>query len=204
MTNKMKRVFALLLVSIIAFSFASCSGGGEDNKELRATVDSATESLINFDTKNVDKYIESETLLSIETLVNSKSQYQELAKAIFANLKIKVKKVSVDNAKGTGKITLKIRNKDLATVTDDYVSSKVTEYLAGKVDFNNEEYLNTQLEYLTNAIDDAKNTKWQKVTINVKKVDGKWVLVFNDSAENAVMGGAASKLKSMVNLTNKS
>ncbi len=196
----MKKYLCIVISIIMALFLTSCTSG-EDNQAVRDSVEAARQALIEFDTNEFEKYAKSETLDAIEGQTAVYPQINTLAQEIFKELEIEVKRVKINDEKGTGTATLKIRNKALKEPASDYVSSMVTQYLQGNVDLKDSTFINEQLEALCKIVEGAETGDWVKVKVDVeKRNDGTWIIVFNDDAEDAVMGGAASVIKNITKL----
>lgn len=196
----MKKYFCVIITIMMALLMTSCSSG-EDSQAVRDSAENARLALMEFDTDKFEKYAKSETLDSIEGQTAVYPQIKTLAQEIFKELEIEVKHVKVSEEKGTGTATLKIRNKALKEPASDYVSSMVTQYLQGKVDLKDSAFINEQLESLCKTVENAETGDWVKVKVDVEKQsDGTWIIIFNDDAEDAVMGGAASVIKNITKL----
>ena len=197
----MKKILCVLLTLSIAFLASSCSSG-KDAQALEPSADGAKAALCEFNIDDFKKYASSETLNEIEKQIETYPQIEILSKAIFKNLEIEVKSAKLNDKTGKGTAVLKIKNKDLKQLASDYITSMVSDYLLGKVDLKDEAFLNEQIEILSTQIEDAPDGEWQKVKVNTKKgSDGVWRILFNDEAENAVMGGAAASIKGITKLS---
>ena len=83
----MKKLLSLVLALLLALSFAGCSGStAMTEKNVTATVDQAFSALKDFNTKKLEKYVDSKTLSVIITYANKHDQFADLGKALFKNL----------------------------------------------------------------------------------------------------------------------
>ena len=179
----MKKLLSLVLALLLALSFAGCSGStAMTEKNVTATVDSAFDVLKRFDTKKLEKYVDSKTLSVIITYANKHDQFADLGKALFKNLEYNIESIDLD----AKTVTVSVRNKDLKDTASAFTKALVSKYSALQMLglLNNETWLNTSLNSLTDSIAIAAGKK-------------NLMLGFDDTAENAVSGGALQAVKSL-------
>ena len=185
-----KNSMCIFLCFLIAFSMSACSAGTELNENnINQTVLMVEKALKDFDEDELKKYVESETLSKILSVSNGKKQFKELGEAIFENLSMEITEINLESST----VTLSVLNKDLepcATEFSQRLRNTYTDFqLIGKL--NDDDFLNSQLGYLTNEISKAEMQKSStNITLSVKKSKKNLVLVFDEDAENAVSGGA--------------
>ena len=185
-----KNSMCIFLCFLIAFSMSACSAGTELNENnINQTVLMVEKALKDFDEDELKKYVESETLSKILSVSNGKKQFKELGEAIFENLSMEITEINLESST----VTLSVLNKDLepcATEFSQRLRNTYTDFqLIGKL--NDDDFLNSQLGYLTNEISKAEMQKSStNITLSVKKSKKNLVLVFDENAENAVSGGA--------------
>ena len=121
----MKKLLSLVLALLLALSFAGCSGStAMTEANVTATVDSAFDALKGFDTKKLEKYVDSKTLSVIITYANKHDQFADLGKALFKNLEYNIERIDL-NAKT---VTVSVRNKDLKDTASAFTKALVSKY----------------------------------------------------------------------------
>lgn len=193
----MKKLLSLVLALLLALSFAGCSGStAMTEKNVTATVGSAFDALKRFDTKKLEKYVDSKTLSVIITYANKHDQFADLGKALFKNLEYNIESIDLD----AKTVTVSVRNKDLKDTASAFTKALVSKYSALQMLglLNNETWLNTSLKSLTDSIAIAKmQSAPVSVTLTVTAGKKNLMLGFDDAAENAVSGGALQAVKSL-------
>lgn len=193
----MKKLLSLVLALLLALSFAGCSGStAMTEANVTATVDSAFDALKRFDTKKLEKYVDSKTLSVIITYANKHDQFSDLGKALFKNLEYSIESIDLD----AKTVTVSVRNKDLKDTASAFTKALVSKYSALQMLglLNNEAWLNTSLNSLTDSIAIAKmQSAPVSVTLTVTAGKKNLMLGFDDTAENAVSGGALQAVKSL-------
>ncbi|MCC8073617.1 MAG: hypothetical protein LIO62_05775, partial [Clostridiales bacterium] len=193
----MKKIASILLsVLMICTVFTGCSGTNAEMTEenVQATVDAAIEALRNFDTDALDKYVDSSTLSVILTYAENHDQFVELGKAIFANLEFETTEIDLDNAT----VTLSVKNKDLYQVASAFASDLKETYSTLKLlqKLNDETFLDSKLSALCEDIDEADfDDTPTEITLSITQEKKNLVLSFDETAENAVSGGALTAIK---------
>ena len=187
----MKKLLSLVLALLLALSFAGCSGStAMTEKNVTATVDSAFDALKRFDTKKLEKYVDSKTLSVIITYANKHDQFADLGKALFKNLEYNIESIDLD----AKTVTVSVRNKDLKDTASAFTKALVSKYSALQM----LGLLNTSLKSLTDSIAIAKmQSAPVSVTLTVTAGKKNLMLGFDDAAENAVSGGALQAVKSL-------
>ncbi len=195
----MKKIISAILVLSIVFVFAGCSGPNAELTEenITETVNVAVDALKEFDTEQLDKYVESSTLSYIVGFAEDHEQFAELGRAIFKNLTVDVKSIDIENKT----VTVTVRNKDLEQAAYDFTQDLLSNYtkiqLLGKL--TNDSWLDSNLSTLVSEIGKAKmSDQGIDVTLAIRQDKKNLVLCFDETAENAVSGGALGAVKSIV------
>lgn len=195
----MKKIISAILVLSIVFVFAGCSGPNAELTEenITETVNVAVDALKQFDTEQLDKYVESSTLSYIVGFAEDHEQFAELGRAIFKNLTVDVKSIDIENKT----VTVTVRNKDLEQAAYDFTQDLLSNYtkiqLLGKL--TNDSWLDSNLSTLVSEIGKAKmSDQGIDVTLTIRQDKKNLVLCFDETAENAVSGGALGAVKSIV------
>lgn len=195
----MKKLLSLVLALLLALSFAGCSGStAMTEKNVTATVDQAFSALKDFNTKKLEKYVDSKTLSVIISYANKHDQFADLGKALFKNLEYNIESIDLDAKTVT--VTVSVRNKDLKDTASAFTKALVSKYSALQMLglLNNETWLNTSLKSLTDSIAIAKmQSAPVRVTLTVTAGKKNLMLGFDDAAENAVSGDALQAVKSL-------
>lgn len=195
----MKKIISAILVLSIVFIFAGCSGPNAELTEenITETVNVAVDALKEFDTEQLDKYVESSTLSYIVGFAEDHEQFAELGRVIFKNLTVDVKSIDIENKT----VTVTVRNKDLEQAAYDFTQDLLSNYskiqLLGKL--TNDSWLDSNLSTLVSEIGKAKmSDQGIDVTLTIRQDKKNLVLCFDETAENAVSGGALGAVKSIV------
>ena len=192
-----KRSLCALLCLVMGLSLSACSNGAEMTDEnINDTVALAEKALKEFDTEALKKYVDSQTLGYILNIADAHEQVGELAKLMFENLTLEVKSIDIENQT----VTLLVNNKDLSLVGERYarrLKSQFPTTLALINGYSDEGFLDSSMKMLTAQISRAiVPDNPTEVTVSVKK-DGKNLkLVFDQTAEDAVSGGALTAIVS--------
>lgn len=196
MKNIPKILLSVVLAVALAFSFSSCSKSVELTEEnVIETVAVVEESLKKFDTKKLEKYVNSSTLSTIMRYADKHKQLKELGKAIFSDLSITVDDVDIKNQT----VTVTVKNKDLSSVASDFAEKLKNNYSAVQLlnKLDDEDFLDFSLNQLVESMDAVDDETEVTVTLNVKKGDKNLVLTFDDDSEDAVSGGALTAIKNI-------
>lgn len=195
----MKKIISLAMcVLLITLSFCGCSGPNADMTEenITETVEVVETALKEFNTKDLEKYVDSSTLSVIMGYAEKHQQFVDLGKAIFENLDIEIKSIDTEN----GTVNVSINNKELYLVATTFASELKSQYstmqLLSKLSDDN--FLDRKLTSLCDQIDSSAMMESPiEVTLTVEQSKKNLVLVFDDDAENAVSGGALTGIKSI-------
>ncbi|MGN0522353.1 MAG: hypothetical protein ACI4IQ_06925 [Eubacterium sp.] len=196
----MKKLFSLILcVALLCVSLCSCSGPNADMTEenITETVDLTITALKEFDTEALKKYVDSSTLSYIISYAEQKQQFVDLGKAIFANLEIEIQSIDTQNAT----VTLSVKNKDLADAAAEFTQELTSQYSGVQLlsKLKNDSFLDLYLKSLCEKIDACEMQSYPiEITLNIKQEKKNLVLCFDETAEDAVSGGALSAIKSVV------
>ncbi len=195
----MKKLFSLTLaVLFIALSFCSCSSGAALTEEnVTKTVDEAFAALKSFDTEKLDKYVDSRTLSIITGYAEKHDQFRKLGIAIFENLTYEVKDIDLE----AQTVTVSVTNKDLSLIASSFAKRLLEKYSTFSLlaNLDNELWLDNNLAELVQSISDAVlNPKPIEFTLTITQDKKNLVLGFDETAEDAVSGGALGAIKSAI------
>lgn len=197
----MKKLLSLVLALLLALSFAGCSGStAMTEKNVTATVDQAFSALKDFNTKKLRKYVKSRTLSIICNYADSHDQFADLGKAMFQNLEYSIEQIVLE----AKTVTVSVRNKDLTDTAASFAKTLAGKYSALQMLslLSNEEWLNTSLNSLTGGIAQAKMQSTPvTVTLSINVGKKNLVIGFDNTAENAVSGGALLAVQSLFSNT---
>lgn len=198
----MKKIMCLALALILCLSFTACSGPNAEMTEenITETVEVAETALKEFDTKKLEKYVDSSTLKIIISYAENHDQFKELGEAIFANLSLTINNIDTEN----GTVTLTALNKDLRDVTSNFASDLKGSYSALDLlrQLDDDNFLDTNLAVLQSGIDQAQMMPTGTViTLTIEQDKKNLKLKFDEQAENAVSGGALSAVKNIYSLS---
>ena len=165
-------------------------------ENVTKTVDTSFEALEEFDTDKLQKYADSSTLNTIANYAQKQEQFKTLGQAIFEILDYEIKDIDLDKIT----VTITVKNKDLSDGAKKFVEEITSEYsgvqLLGKL--NDVSFLNTKLAELKDLISNAKMEEdGIDITLNIEQGSKNLKLAFDDTAENAVSGGALNAIKSL-------
>lgn len=198
----MKKAISLLLcIVFLCLSLTACSGPNADMTEenITATVEAAETALREFDTENLNKYVDSSTLSVIMGYAEKHDQFAQLGKAIFANLEMEVESIDIENQT----VTVCVSNKDLYQVASDFTQKLKADYSTFQLltKLNNDTFLDSKLATLCDEIDKAELLpEAVEITLEIQQGKKNLTLSFNDGSENAVSGGALSAIKSIYSI----
>lgn len=188
---------AICMIIGVCFSLASCSKSHTEMTEenINFTVETVETALKEFDTKTLEKYVDSQTLTYILDFAKKHEQYVTLGKAIFENMDINVEEIDANE----GYVTISVSNKRLDYAAGNFASELLEKYSTVKLlaMLNQDSFLDTSLNQLVNMINEAELTTEATVKLKVKRGDKNLVLCFDEEAENAVSGGALSAITGM-------
>lgn len=194
----MKKTISILLCAVmIVLCFTGCSDSTkmtEDN--ITKTVDKAFSALADFDTENLEKYVDSTTLTVIMKYAEKHHQFSDLGKAIFANLSYEI--TGIDTEAKT--VTISVKNKDLFAVANAFAGDLKKNYSTFELlaKLNDSSFLDKNLASLCDDIANAPlSGETTEITLAVEQGKKNLVLVFDDEDENAVSGGALKAIKSV-------
>lgn len=190
-----QKLMCIVLCIAVILGFSSCSKNVEMTQEnVTETVKTVETALREFDTKTLEKYVESETLSYILKFAKSKEQFADLGRAIFSELTLETD--TIDLEKGT--VTVKVTNRELAAAASLFVYDLTSLYkgtaLLSKL--NDDDFLDKNLAELNEKIAQQPIGAEQTVTLKVAPGKKNLVLTFDEDAEDAVSGGALGAIKS--------
>lgn len=195
----MKKVLSLIMCAVlIAVSFCACSGPNADmtDENITETVTVVETALKEFNTEDLEKYVDSSTLSIIMGYAKEHQQFVDLGKAIFENLDIEIKSIDAENAT----VTVSVTNKDLYQTASAFASQLKSDYstlqLLGKL--SDDAFLDVKLASLCENINKCEMMPQpEEIVLTIEQDKKNLVLKFDDQAEDAVSGGALTGIKSI-------
>lgn len=197
MKQIIKGCICIILCLTIGFTLTGCSSAELTEENVTKTVEKVETSLKEFDTKDLEKYVDSETLSYILKMAKGHDQFSDLGKAIFENLDIKIDSINLEEKT----VTVSVRNKDLFYVASDFAQNLLSNYSSFQLlnKLNDDEFLDNGLTQLTQGITDAQmKDEAVQVTLTITQGKKNLVLGFDETAEDAVSGGALTAIKQLV------
>lgn len=197
--KKFAKVIICFVLSIaLAFSFAGCSKKVELTEEnVNATVETAVEALHTFNSKDLEKYVDSKTLGYIISLAKEHEQFAELGRAMFENLSIEVQSIDLD----AKTVTVNVTNKNLFLIASNFAYELTKKHSTFELLslLKDEYFLDNSLASLTSEINDTTKFRDTKtVTLNIVEGDKNLVLSVDEEAEDAISGGALYAVKNLI------
>lgn len=193
----MKKTLSILLcLAFMLVSFTACSSNTMTEKNVTKTVDTAFAALKEFDTDTLQKYVDSTTLNTIVGYAEKHEQLKQLGQAIFENVDYEIKSIDLDKKT----VTLTVKNKDLAQGASDFANELKKDYSAFQLlaKLSDDTFLDSRLAQLKEKIADAQmEENGVDITLNIEQGSKNLKLTFDDTAENAVSGGALSSIKAI-------
>lgn len=193
----MKKTLSILLcLAFMLVSFTACSSNAMTKKNVTKTVDTAFAALKEFDTDTLQKYVDSSTLNTIVGYAEKHEQLKQLGQAIFENVDYEIKSIDLDKKT----VTVTVKNKDLAQGASDYANELKKDYSAFQLlaKLSDDTFLDSRLAQLKEKIADAQmEENGVDITLNIEQGSKNLKLTFDDTAENAVSGGALSSIKAI-------
>lgn len=197
MKRIIKGCICIILCLTIGFTLTGCSSAELTEENVTKTVEKVETSLKEFDTKDLEKYVDSETLSYILKMAKGHDQFSDLGKAIFENLEIEIDSINLEEKT----VTVSVRNKDLFYVASDFAQNLLSNYSSFQLlnKLNDDEFLDNGLAQLTQGITDAQmKDEAVQVTLTITQGKKNLVLGFDETAEDAVSGGALTAIKQLV------
>lgn len=193
----MKKTLSILLcLAFMLVSFTACSSNSMTEKNVTKTVDTAFAALKEFDTDTLQKYVDSTTLNTIVGYAEKHEQLKQLGQAIFENVDYEIKSIDLDKKT----VTLTVKNKDLAQGASEFANELKKDYSAFQLlaKLSDDTFLDSRLAQLKEKIADAQmEENGVDITLNIEQGSKNLKLTFDDTAENAVSGGALSSIKAI-------
>ena len=193
----MKKTLSILLcLAFMLVSFTACSSNTMTEKNVTKTVDTAFAALKEFDTDTLQKYVDSSTLNTIVGYAEKHEQLKQLGQAIFENVDYEIKSIDLDKKT----VTLTVKNKDLAQGASEFANELKKDYSAFQLlaKLSDDTFLDSRLAQLKEKIADAQmEENGVDITLNIEQGSKNLKLTFDDTAENAVSGGALSSIKAI-------
>ena len=193
----MKKTLSILLcIAFMLVSFTACSSNAMTKKNVTKTVDTAFAALKEFDTDTLQKYVDSSTLNTIVGYAEKHEQLKQLGQAIFENVDYEIKSIDLDKKT----VTVTVKNKDLAQGASEFANELKKDYSAFQLlaKLSDDTFLDSRLAQLKEKIADAQmEENGVDITLNIEQGSKNLKLTFDDTAENAVSGGALSSIKAI-------
>lgn len=193
----MKKTLSILLcLAFMLVSFTACSSNTMTEKNVTKTVDTAFAALKEFDTDTLQKYVDSTTLNTIVGYAEKHEQLKQLGQAIFENVDYEIKSIDLDKKN----VTVTVKNKDLAQGASEFANELKKDYSAFQLlaKLSDDTFLDSRLAQLKEKIADAQmEENGVDITLNIEQGSKNLKLTFDDTAENAVSGGALSSIKAI-------
>lgn len=193
----MKKTLSILLcLAFMLVSFTACSSNAMTEKNVAKTVDTAFAALKEFDTDTLQKYVDSSTLNTIVGYAEKHEQLKQLGQAIFENVDYEIKSIDLDKKT----VTVTVKNKDLAQGASDFANELKKDYSAFQLlaKLSDDTFLDSRLAQLKEKIADAQmEENGVDITLNIEQGSKNLKLTFDDTAEDAVSGGALSSIKAI-------
>lgn len=193
----MKKTLSILLcLAFMLVSFTACLSNAMTEKNVTKTVDTAFAALKEFDTDTLQKYVDSTTLNTIVGYAEKHEQLKQLGQAIFENVDYEIKSIDLDKKT----VTLTVKNKDLAQGASEFANELKKDYSAFQLlaKLSDDTFLDSRLAQLKEKIADAQmEENGVDITLNIEQGSKNLKLTFDDTAENAVSGGALSSIKAI-------
>lgn len=193
----MKKTLSILLcLAFMLVSFTACSSNSMTEKNVTKTVDTAFAALKEFDTDTLQKYVDSSTLNTIVGYAEKHEQLKQLGQAIFENVDYEIKSIDLDKKT----VTVTVKNKDLAQGASEFANELKKDYSAFQLlaKLSDDTFLDSRLAQLKEKIADAQmEENGVDITLNIEQGSKNLKLTFDDTAENAVSGGALSSIKAI-------
>lgn len=193
----MKKTLSILLcIAFMLVSFTACSSNAMTEKNVTKTVDTAFAALKEFDTDTLQKYVDSTTLNTIVGYAEKHEQLKQLGQAIFENVDYEIKSIDLDKKT----VTVTVKNKDLAQGASDFANELKKDYSAFQLlaKLSDDTFLDSRLAQLKEKIADAQmEENGVDITLNIEQGSKNLKLTFDDTAEDAVSGGALSSIKAI-------
>lgn len=194
MKKILNNVLCAVLVAAMIFSFSSCSKANSMTEEnIKNTVATVETALKEFDTDTLNKYVSSTTLDYIIKFSSSHEQFAQLGKAIFANLEMEVKSVDLQNQT----VTITVLNSKLTEIATIFTEGLKAKYSNTELlrKLNDDSFLIQSLNVLLEGINNTSISTEADVTVKVQKGKKNLVLALDETAEDAVSGGALGAIK---------
>lgn len=197
-----KTISVICCILLLVFGFSACSSGPNaemTEENITSTVDTAFTALKEFNTEDLNTYVSSSTLSLIMGYAKNHTQFADLGRAMFENLTYEI--TSIDTQKKS--VTLSVMNKDLAQTASSFASELLGKYSMFQLlnNLSSDTWLDSNLSALTKDIDAAPMmSSAQEITLTIEQGEDHLTLVFDETAENGVSGGALGAIKNGIGL----
>lgn len=198
MKKAVKSLISVAMVISIILSFNACSSAPQVTEETaKETVELAVNALKEFNTDDLNKYVNSETLSYIIKLAEEHEQFAELGKAMFESLSITISEVNIEQKT----VTVQVINRDLFYIASNFTYDLTSKYTSLQMLslLDDEFFLDNSLKKLTDEIYNAPIASEVK-TVTLKIVEKKKNLAIevDETAEDAISGGVLRAVKGIV------
>lgn len=197
MKKIIKSCMCIILCLTIGFTLTGCSSAELTQDNVTETTEKVETALKDFDTKRLEKYVDSDTLSYILKMAKGHDQFSELGKAIFENLEIEIDSINLEEKT----VTVSVKNKDLYSVASEFAQNLLSNYSSMQLlnKLNDDEFLDSGLAELTQGIANSQmKDDAVQVTLTITQGKKNLVLGFDETAEDAVSGGALTAIKQLV------
>ncbi len=197
MKKIIKSCMCIILCLTIGFTLTGCSSAELTQDNVTETTERVETALKDFDTKKLEKYVDSDTLSYILKMAKGHDQFSELGKAIFENLEIEIDSINLEEKT----VTVSVKNKDLYRMASEFAQNLLSNYSSMQLlnKLNDDEFLDSGLAELTQGIANSQmKDDAVQVTLTITQGKKNLVLGFDETAEDAVSGGALTAIKQLV------
>lgn len=196
----MKKFISLALAVIfVACSFCACQSkptADLTEENISKTIETAFTALQAVDEEALGTYVKASSLNFLLGYTKKYAQFDELGKAMFANLSYEIKEINVKKKTAT----VLVKNKDMRALAMDFTKSLVEEYSTVELlsKLSDEAWLDENLSQLTGEIDAAQiKSEAAEIEIKIEQKKDHLVLVFSQSAEDEISGGVLGAIMSI-------
>ncbi|MBE3586528.1 MAG: DUF4878 domain-containing protein [Thermoanaerobacter sp.] len=175
---------SLVAIAISLLILAGCS-----TTPPKSVVESFLSAIQAGDIEKASTYIDKGNKTLTSELAPAEDKFgEEFGKKILSRVKYEIKKQEISG--DTAKVTATITSLDLVRIVTKAMSDIMPMAFAAAFSDQSEEGMNAMFEqYLINSISDTNApTTTTDVIINLKKVDGKWLIVPDDNLLNSLTG----------------
>lgn len=198
---RMKKLISAALAAIlIAATFCACSSKPTaelTEANITKTIDTAFTALREVDEEALGTYVNASSLKFLLGYTKKYTQFDDLGKAMFANLTYEIKSIDVQGQTAV----ISVNNKDLSEISSEFTQSLTAEYSTLELlkKLSDEQWLDDNLASLTSKIDAAQMKEQPaEITVKIEQAKDHLVLFFGVSEEDAISGGALGAIMSAI------